>query len=84
MKIIRNGKEFELTAEELRKANEEYELECMVEDVKSMCKQENYEAYNEEQLQEIAKLVSRNLSRNDSYYEVYWETVRYTLKDYNN
>lgn len=81
MKIIRNGKEFELTSEEIRRANEEYELECIVEDVKSLHKTEKY---NEEQLKEIAKLISRNLSRNDSYYESYWETVRYTLEDYNN
>ena len=43
MKICRDGKEYELTFSEMIQANEEYKLDCMIEDVK-----EQYETILEE------------------------------------
>lgn len=85
MKIFRNGEAFELTFSELIQAQEEYELSCMIEDVKSQYEQGEYETeLSEEQFQEIARLALRTLNRNDSYFEAYWLSVEYTLDDYIN
>jgi hypothetical protein len=83
MKIIRDGKEFELTFSELIQAQEEYELDCMIEDVKDRYAQGEYEVdLSDEQIKEVARLALRNVNRNDSYFEAYWMSVEYTLDDY--
>lgn len=83
MKIIRDGKEFELTFSELIQAHEEYEFDCMVEDVKDQYEQGEYEVeLTEEQFREIASFALRTVNRNDSYFEAYWMSVNYTLDDY--
>ena len=83
MKIIRDGKEFELTFRELIQAYEEYEFNCMVEDVKDKYEQGEYEVeLTEEQFREIARLALRAVNMNDSYFEAYWMSVKYTLDDY--
>lgn len=83
MKIIRDGKEFELTFSELISAHEEYEFDCMIEDVKSQYEQGEYDIeLSEEQIEEVAMFALRTLSKNDSYYEAYWMSVEYTLDDY--
>lgn len=83
MKIIRNGQEFELTSSELTQAHVEFELDCMIEDVKE--KYENGE-YNveltEEQIKEIASFALHNLNKNDDYFEAYWMSVKYALDNY--
>ncbi len=83
MKIYRDGKEFELTFSELIQAHEEYEFDCMVEDVKSQYEQGEYEVeLTDKQFGEIASFALRAVSRNDSYFEAYWMSVNYTLDDY--
>lgn len=83
MKIIRDGQEFELTFSELISAHEEYEFDCMVEDVKSQYEQGDYDVeLSEEQIKEVADYALRTLNRNDSYFEAYWMSVEYTLDDY--
>ena len=83
MKIYRDGKEFELTFSELISAHEEYELDCMVEDVKSQYEQGEYDVeLSEEQIEEVASFALHNLGKNDSYFEAYWMSVEYTLDDY--
>lgn len=83
MKIYRDGKEFELTFSELMRAHEEYELDGMIEDVKSTYTQGEYEVdLSEEQIGEIAMFALHNLGRNDGYMESYWMSVQYTLEDY--
>jgi hypothetical protein len=83
MKIIRDGKEFELTFSELMNAHEEYELDCMIEDVKNQHAQGEYDIdLTEEQFEEVASLALHNLGKNDSYFEAYWMSVDYTLDDY--
>lgn len=83
MKIFRNGEEFELTFSELMSAHEEYELDCMIEDVKSLLESGTRETeLSEEQICEVANNALHNLGKNDSYYEAYWMSVEYTLDDY--
>ena len=83
MKICRDGKEYELTFSEMIQANEEYKLDCMIEDVKEQYENNEYDVeLTESQFEEIARLALRNVGKNDSYYESYWMSVEYTLDDY--
>ena len=85
MKIYRDGKEYELTFSEMIQANEEYEFDCMVEDIDGVLGSgERDVELSDEQIREVAALAVKNLGRNDSYYEAYWMTVEYTLDDYIN
>ena len=85
MTIYRDGKEFELTSSEKIQAHEEYELDCMIEDVKSQYEQGEYDVdLTEEQFKEIAMLALNSVSKNDGYFESYWMSVNYTLDDYIN
>ena len=83
MKIYRDGKEFELTFSELMSAHEEYEFDCMIEDVKNQYEQSEHDVeLTEEQIREVASFALHNLGKNDSYFEAYWMSVQYTLDDY--
>ena len=85
MKIIRGGKEFELTFSEMIQANEEYKLDCMIADVKDVLENRPRGVeLSEEQIKEIAMFAVNNLSKNESYFEAYWMSVGYTLDDYIN
>ena len=81
MKIFRNGEAFELTFTEIIQAHEEYELECAMDDIRSLIGPET-PRLSDKQVKEIARLALRNLNKNDSYYESYWLTVEYTLDQY--
>jgi predicted SpoU family rRNA methylase len=83
MKIFRDGKEYELTFSEMIQAHEEYELDCMVEDVKNVYEQGEYDVeLSEDDISEVASFALHNLSKNDSYFEAYWMSVEYTLDNY--
>ena len=83
MKIYRDGKEYELTFSEMIQANEEYKLDCMIEDVKSILESGARDIeLSDKQIKEIAEYALHNLGKNDSYYEAYWMSVEYTLDDY--
>ena len=85
MKIYRDGKEFELTFSEMIQAHEEYEFDCMIEDVKEQYENGEYDVeLTEAQIEEVASLALKTVSRNDSYFEAYWMSVAYTLNDYIN
>lgn len=85
MKIIRDGKEYELTFSEMIQAHEEYELDCMVEDVKNVYEQGEYDVeLSEDDISEVAGFALHNLSKNDSYFDAYWMSVEYTLDNYIN
>ena len=83
MKIYRDGKEYELTFSEMIQANEEYKLNCMIEDVKSKYDKDEYGVeLTDEQIKEVAMFALNSVSKNDSYFEAYWMSVQYTLDDY--
>lgn len=83
MKITRDGKEYELTFSELIQAHEEYEFDCMIEDVRNQyeMREDNIEL-SEDDINTVANFALHNLSKNDSYFESYWMTVQYTLDSY--
>ena len=83
MKIYRDGKEYELTFNEMIQANEEYKLDCMIDDVKEQYENGDYDVeLTEKQFEEIARFALRAVGKNDSYFEAYWMSVEYTLDDY--
>lgn len=83
MKIIRDGKEFELTINEISQAYEEYRLDCMIDDVRGEYEQGEYDVdLSEEQLKEIAEWALHNLGKNDDYYESYLMSVECTINQY--
>ncbi len=85
MKIYRDDKEIELTFSEMIQAHEEYKLDCMIEDVKSILEGGTRDVeLSAEQIKEVAIDAVHNLGKNDSYYEAYWMSVEYTLDDYIN
>lgn len=85
MKIIRNGKEFELTFSEIIQAHEEYEHHCAIEDVESILESGTRKTeLSGEQIGEIASFALRRLNKNDNYFESYWMTVEDAIDDYIN
>lgn len=83
MKIIRDGKEFELTMGELMNAHDEYELENCIEDIKDVYRQSESEIeLTENQIKEIAEQALHNLGKNDSYCESYWISLQCTFDEY--
>ena len=82
MKIYRDGKEYELTFSEMIQAHEEWELDCMVSDVKTLLERREEVKLSEEEIGAVASFALHNLSKNDSYFEAYWMSVEYTLDNY--
>ena len=83
MKITRNGQEIELTAYELTKAHQEYELENMIEDVKGLYEQKlSVPELDDADFEIIAERALHNLSKDDGYFDAYWNSVEYTLNCY--
>ena len=89
MVINRNGIEIELTPEELRKAYDEYELQCRVEDIMSAITQADFDDYfsdddfeNEKIMHKIANNISDILGDYDSYWDIYWEVVTEAVEEY--
>ena len=83
MKIIRDGKEYELTFGEMIQAHEEYEFGCMVDDVNSILESGTRDiTLSDEQIEEVASNALHNLGKNDSYYEAYCMNIEYAIDDY--
>ena len=82
MKIYRDGKEYELTFSEMIQAHEEWELDCMVSDIKTLLEGREEVKLSEEEIGAVASFALHNLSKNDSYFEAYWMSVEYTLDNY--
>lgn len=78
MKIYRDGKEIELTAEELRMAYEEKHLEYISEDIRSRTEEE----LDDSDCATIAERFDKALGRNDSYWDCYWCTMEDVVEEY--
>ena len=82
MKIYRDGKEIELTAEVLRMAYDEKHLEYFAEDVKSSVENmELEEELDESDCEELAWRFDKALGRNDSYWDSYWMTIQDVIEN---
>lgn len=85
MKIIRDGKEIELTREEIISAGWEYDQICRIEDLASvyeLCELEPNEEKRIDLAKEIEPLFDRYLGLNNTYWEAYWETANMAIKDW--
>lgn len=83
MKIYRDGKEIELTAEELRMAYEEKHMEYFVADVKGCAEgMEVEEELDDSDYNELAYRFDRALGRNDSYWDSYWCAMENVIEEY--
>ena len=69
MKIVRDGKEIELTFEEARNIWMAYENEIRREDIES-----RYEL-PDDKVEEAIKLLSRAIDYNDYYWDAYWYMI---------
>ena len=83
MKIYRDGKEIELTTEELRMAYEEKRFEYFAEDVKNSIEGMELEAeFDESDCKELAWRFDKALGRNDSYWDSYWCALENVIEEY--
>lgn len=80
MKIIRNEKEYELTAAEMREAYVELKRKYFKEDIETKAKEMEIDVskciYN------IVDGAERALDCNDSYWEAYWMSIEYAIEEY--
>ena len=81
MKIIRDGKEYELTHVEMREAYCNLKREYLKDDILSKAK-DMYVEISDELLEEIADHIEHGLSNNDSYWECYWMTIEDVIDEY--
>ena len=80
MKIIRNGIEYELTVSEMRNAYIEMEIEYIKEDI--IAKADELEvSLKDKNINTIIENVHNALNHNDSWFEAYWMTIEYALRD---
>lgn len=75
MKIIRNGQEFELTAEEMWQAYYEKKDEYTIEDIRSL--------YNmpDDKIDEALMTFERTIDSNDNFWDSYWSMINFVAED---
>ena len=86
MKIIRNGQEIELTGLECHQVYKEMQKEYYIDDIGNKVR-EDYEIEpctddSNIDLGELARRFDRALGNNDSYWDDYWYTMDYVIKEY--
>ena len=80
MTIIRNGIEIELTWQEIRNAYLLMDREYLKEDIISKANDMDIDWYNMD-LNKIVDCVHDTLDNNDSYWESYWMSIEYVLRE---
>lgn len=83
MKIIRNGIEYKLTAAEMREVYNKMKTEYLIEDIQAKADEMEIEL-SDENIKKIANSVDKSLSNNDSYWESYWMTIEYVIREMEN
>ena len=79
MKIIRDGKEYELTGMELYAAYRECKRSCFAEDVRTKAEEMGIELTDEE-ANELADVAEDSLNNCDSFWEDYWMAIESALE----
>ena len=74
MKIIRNGQEFELTAEEMRQAYYEKKDEYTIEDIRS-----RYDM-PDDKIDEALTIFERVIDSDDNFWDSYWSMIEYVAE----
>ena len=84
MKIVRDGKEIELTISEIREACWEYDKQKRIEDLAEELELYVAEEYEERYklAEEIEPLFDKYIGLNHEYWERYWSIVRMAIEDY--
>lgn len=80
MKIIRDGKEIQLTDDEIFNAYKEYHHDCLKEDVLSKAEEMEVEI-PDDLLNRVLYRADKTLDNNDSYWETYWMSIEYAIED---
>ena len=80
MKIIRDGKEIQLTDDEIFNAYKEYHHDCLKEDVLSKAEEMEVEI-PDDLLNRVLYRADKSLDNNDSYWETYWMSIEYAIED---
>lgn len=75
MKIIRNGQEFELTAEEMRQAYYEMKDEYTIEDIRSLY------FMSDDKIDEALMIFERVISGNDNFWDLYWSMINFVAEE---
>ena len=81
MKIYRDGKEFELTQQELREAYLKKHMEYLREDVASQAESDEIEL-DEGDFNIIAERFENALGKCDGYWDHYWGVMSYVISEY--
>lgn len=81
MKIYRDGKEIELTAEELRMAYEEKKLEHTNEDVVTKANEMHIDLVDADVIA-ITERFERALGKHDTFWDCYWCTMENVIEEY--
>ena len=81
MKIYRDSKEIELTAEELRMAYLEKDMDYIKEDIMSQDESGDF-GFDDSDFEIIADRFKRALEHCDGYWEYYWEVMNYVINEY--
>ena len=80
MKIIRDGKEIQLTDDEIFNAYKEYHHDCLKEDVLSKAEEMEVEI-PDDLLNRVLYRADKTLDNNDSHWETYWMSIEYAIED---
>lgn len=80
MKIIRNGIEYKLTAAEMREVYNKMKTEYLIEDIQAKADEMEIEL-SDENIKKIANSVDKAIGNNDSYWESYWMTIEYVVRE---
>lgn len=81
MKIIRDGKKYELTWQEIRDAHDKWATDGAKDDIRTTA--ENMEVeIPEEALDKLAHRLDNVVGNDDGYWDSYWNDVEYVIKEY--
>jgi hypothetical protein len=81
MKIYRDGKEYELTQQELREAYLEKDLDYLKEDIMTQDDQNDFN-FDDSDFETIADRFKRALERCDGYWDYYWSVMSCVINEY--
>lgn len=79
MIIVRDGKEIQLTWQEIREAYEIMKFEYLKEDILVRADDKGKQL-SENNIDKVAQLASHGIDNNDSFWESYWLTIDYAIE----
>jgi len=80
MKIVREGKEIELTWQEMFEASQEYKHGCLIADITEKASEMGLKL-SYEQFERAGRIVQKSLDNNDGISEYFWMTIENALEE---